>query len=53
VPCYEYTGIIIQKNGNIHQEITNRTNIVYDKVYQLNQNIFGKKEIFPNTKIQI
>jgi hypothetical protein len=50
---FEYLGTIIHQNGNIEEEVLNcvrRTNNIY---YQLNQAIFGKKEINTKTKLQV
>jgi hypothetical protein len=49
---FEYLGTIIHKNGKI-EEVLNRirkTNSIY---YQLNQTIFGKKEINSKTKLHV
>jgi hypothetical protein len=50
---FEYLGTIIHQNGKIEEEVLNRirkTNSIY---YQLNQTIFGKKEINTKTKLQV
>ena len=53
VPCYEYLETIIEHNGRMHQEITNRTKKAVNTYYQLSQIIFDKKEISPNIKTQV
>jgi hypothetical protein len=44
---FEYLGTIIHQNGKIEEEVLNRL------PYQLNETIFGKKEINTKTKLHV
>jgi hypothetical protein len=49
---FEYLGTIIHQNGKI-EEVLNRVRKTNNIYYQLNQTIFGKKEINTKTKVQV
>ena len=47
---FEYLGTIIHQCGKIQEEVNNRVTKCNRAYYQINQTIFGKKEINPQTK---
>jgi hypothetical protein len=50
---FEYLGTIIHQNGKTEEEVLNRVRKTNNIYYQLNQTIFGKKEINSKTKLQV
>jgi hypothetical protein len=50
---FEYLGTIIHQNGKSEEEVLNRVRKTNNIYYQLNQTIFGKKEINNKTKLQV
>jgi hypothetical protein len=50
---FEYLGTIIHQNGKTEEEALNRVRKTNNIYYQLNQTIFGKKEISTKTKLQV
>jgi hypothetical protein len=50
---FEYLRKIIHQNRKIEEEVLNRLRKTNNIYYQLNQTIFGKKEINIKTKLQV
>jgi hypothetical protein len=50
---FEYLGTIIHQNRKIEEEVLNRVSKTNNIYYQLNQTLFGKKEINTKTKLQV
>jgi hypothetical protein len=50
---FVYLGTIIHQNGKIEEEVLRRVRKTNNIYYQLNQTMFGKKEINTKTKVQV
>jgi hypothetical protein len=53
VTKFEYLGTIFHQCGKIQQDVNNRVTKCKRAYYQINQTIFGKKEINPQTKLKV
>jgi hypothetical protein len=53
VDSYTYLGTVISKDGRIDQEVANRVQKANNAYFQMNNIIFGKRELETKTKTQI